>query len=294
MKKLKKKTKVSNHHNQGLKAGVLIVVFGLLAILCIYLISPLNRVKNLQVSGISQLPSDVVVQESRITEDMPFWGTWLDQSFHENLIETYLDQVQSADISMNKVHELTIEINELSAVGQIENDQGDLVYLLEDGDTFEPEYSVQASVPLLVDFDESQEEWVDLVEELSQTNDSVLALMSDIELLAPSRNPKLLQVSMNDGNQVLVNVPNFANQINYYPLLKEAVDGQAGVFDLEAGSYFISYEALQRREEVDQEVSDLPPETEETEDIEESEDIEEAEGTENTGENEASSQENTE
>lgn len=223
--------------------------FGVLALISLYLLSPLNRVQSLNTNGNVQVPDEVILQESQITSEMPLWGTWLDQSYHEDLLVNKLDQIEAAEISLDGLQSLNIDVSELAVVAQVTDGDNDVINILENHDYSKSDYPMTASVPLLVGFDLEDELIEDMVNELADTNLAVLSLMSEIELIAPSRNPRLLQVNMNDGNQVLVNIPNFANQINYYPLLKDAVDNQSGVFDLEAGTYFTPYNSESEAEE---------------------------------------------
>lgn len=256
LEKLKNKFQLLNNHNQQVKAGLLILVFATLALISIYLLSPLNRVHSLKINGNVQIPEEIIVREIQITSDMPLWGTWIDQSYHEGLLVSQLDQIESAEISLDGLQGLSINVSELAVVAQVSGDNGQLVNILENYQSSQSDYPMKASVPLLVGFNSQGDLIEDMVDELADTNLAVLSLMSEIELLAPSRNPRLLQVNMNDGNQVLINIPNFANQINYYPLLKDGVDNQSGIFDLEAGTYFIPYNSEPESEEDQLETDD--------------------------------------
>ncbi|HLQ75326.1 MAG TPA: FtsQ-type POTRA domain-containing protein [Alloiococcus sp.] len=235
----------SNKRKINNKAIGLFVFFGLLLILSVYLLSPLNKIKTINVKGNKHLPEQTILINSGVNTGMPLWETWLDKKYHENSLVDNVPEIESTSIEIENRQTLNIIVSEYRLIAQMESEEGESVIILENNDIVQNDYSSVSSIPFLINFDTESKEFDNLLEELNETNESVLALISEIELLGKERNPELLKVNMNDGSQVLINILNFANRINYYPLLSDAVDNELGVFDLEAGTFFTPYNSNQ-------------------------------------------------
>lgn len=247
----------SNNH-----ATILLIIFGLLLTLSAYLLSPLNRIETVNVRGNEHLPEQTVLANSGINTGMPFWETWLDKSYYENSLTQNVTEIEDASISIENLQTMNVTVSEYNILAQVETEDDSPMVILENKDIVQNDYSSVSSIPFLINFDIESDEFDTLLDELNDTNESVLSLISEIELLGLDRNPELLKVNMNDGSQVLINILNFANRINYYPLLSDAVDNELGVFDLEAGTFFTPYSSDQETEPVEE--ADLEGEEEST------------------------------
>ena len=69
----------SNKRKINNKAIGLFVFFGLLLILSVYLLSPLNKIKTINVKGNKHLPEQTILINSGVNTGMPLWETWLDK-----------------------------------------------------------------------------------------------------------------------------------------------------------------------------------------------------------------------
>lgn len=219
----------------------LLALFGIMFIISAYLLSPLNQIKQINVVGNTHLPQKLAIEGAALQEGMPLWETWLDRSYHENNLTNAYEQVANANIEFADWQALTINVDEYKLVAQMENENGQNIVFLENQTSFVNDYTTVTTVPFLMHFEGHEDVRDELIEGLTDVNEDVLGMMSEIEFLDVSRNPKLLRVNMNDGSQVLINSLNFANRINYYPLYKDAVDNQIGLYDLEAGTFFTPF-----------------------------------------------------
>lgn len=249
MKKLHRFKSQSLEKIKEYKVIFLLVVFGLMLLISTYLLSPLNRIRNINVNGNEHIPQEYIIESARLNNNMPLWETWFDRGYHENHLIRSFEQIEDAQVSIESWNTLKVTVHEYDLLAQIEASEGQTFNILENKELFENKYSTISSVPFLINFDKDSEEFDSLLDELNDTNESVLSLMSEIELLDLERNPQLLRVNMNDGSQVLINILNFANRINYYPLLSDAVENESGLFDLEAGTFFTPYSDLEKDEE---------------------------------------------
>lgn len=245
----------SSKKSKNNKATLLLVIFIALLIGSAYLLSPINRIKHINVYGTDHMTQEQIVQSAGIREDQPLVETWLDRSYHENQLLQQEDHVQAVDLKVEDHQTLALHVTEHDVLAQVESTNGDgeegsLNSVLDNGEVI-PAKNSAIDAPLLINFNPSDDRFTMMVEELQKTNPSVINLISEIELLDLDHNPRLLKLNMNDGSQVLVNISYFANRINYYPLLADAVDNERGLFDLEAGSFFTPY-ASQAEDVVDE------------------------------------------
>lgn len=72
--------------------------------------------------------------------------------------------------------------------------------------------------------------------------------ISEIKYTPRASNKNLIQLNMNDGNQVIVNINNLANQMKYYSQVAKDMD-EKGVIDMEVGIFSHPYGSTQETEE---------------------------------------------
>lgn len=221
------------------RAIILYSIFGLILVGAIYLLSPLNRIASINISGNHYTEEETIVEQSTLNIGDELWANLLREDNITNRIVNGSPEIKSADMSLRYPNHIELTIKEYEIVANLKT-AGEEQYLaaLSNGELFHSEKAPYVDKPVLVDF-ETGELLTDLIAELADVNVEVLQLMSDIKLLDSERNPQLISISMNDGNQVLASISSVSERINLYPSLVAEVDGQTGVFDLEAGAYFI-------------------------------------------------------
>lgn len=218
-----------------------IVVINVLFIAVLaYLITPLSKVDTISVEGNQAVYDQQIINESGITGGDSLIETW--QSFEEveKKIVDQLPQVSSSTMNVVGMNKIEIHVEEFSTVGYIAQD-GSYLRVLENGAVLDDVYTVSiGNQPVLSKFEEG-DTLNFMIEELSKLNLPILNLISEIELVETRNNPLFIRVYMNNGNRVLSAIPTFAEKIPYYPQMVQAVEGKKGVFDMEAGVFFIPF-----------------------------------------------------
>lgn len=215
------------------------VIFSLIILLSIYLLSPLSNLDTLSVEGNNEVVDQEVIDASGLQSGDPIWGTYFERQTIEEGIVNNVPQVADAQLNFSGVDDFAIDIDEHNTVAYLNNDET-YYKVLENGETLQDDSGSVGEKPVLINF--TDEDTLDqMVEQLKQLDSSTTQLISEIEKVDIERNPLLVRTYMNDGSQVLASIPTYAERITLYPRLQEAVDGQKGLFDLEAGAYFTPF-----------------------------------------------------
>ncbi len=231
-----------------------ILVLNLLVIAVLgYLISPWSKVGTVSVEGNEAVYVQEVIDSSHIQGGDSVMSILKERENIEQSITEELDQVAETTMELVGANDILIQVDEFNTVAYIAQD-GSYLRVLENGRVLENAYNVSiGNQPVLLNFEEG--EALDfMIEELSELDGPILNLISEIELVEDRSNPLFIRIFMNNGNRVLSSIPTFAEKIPYYPQMVQAVGGQKGVFDMEAGVYFIPF--------VDEDEEEIDAETE--------------------------------
>lgn len=233
-----------------------IVVINVLVILILgYFISPWSKVGTVSVEGNDAVYVQQIVDESGVSGDDSVLGIMQDREQIENDITNQLDQVETASVELAGIHDITIQVEEFDTVSYIAQD-GSYLRVLENGTVLDDVYNVSiGNQPVLSNFQEGEALNL-MIEEISKLDPPILNLISEIELVESRSNPLFIRVFMNNGNRVLSSIPTFAEKIPFYPQMVQAVGGQQGVFDMEAGVYFIPFASGEEEITEDTEVNE--------------------------------------
>lgn len=233
----------------------ILVVNVLFIFVMAYFISPWSKVGTISVQGNEAVYDQTIIDKSTIQGGDSVIDTLNISDDLAEKITAELPQVEKTTVSLDSLNHIVIEVEEFDTVAYIAN-EGSYLRVLENGAVLDDMYSVSlGNQPVLSNFEEGKA--LDLmIEELSQLDEPILNLISEIELLTDRTNPLFIQVFMNNGNRVLSSIPTFAEKIPYYPKMVAAVSGQKGIFDMEVGVYFTPF--------ADENITDEQPEMDES------------------------------
>ncbi|SFB84840.1 cell division protein FtsQ [Alkalibacterium subtropicum] len=241
---------VKNDKRRLMKWGLVVTLFVTAALLSLYFVSPYRLIENISVSGSEEVYDQAVLDSSGLSSGQSIWENYLNRNEIEERILEANPQVKKAEVALTGMQTFTITIEEYSTVAYLSNDNS-YKKILENGDILnETVPRIHSSQPILNDFEEGRP-LEKIIVEYEKVDEEVKALISEIDFLNNERNRLLVRVFMNDGNEVLVNVPNFSDRLNYYQGMKEAVENRKGLFDLEAGAYFIPFSTEEESEKIE-------------------------------------------
>lgn len=232
-----------------------IVVINVIVILILsYFISPYSKVGTISVEGNEAVYVQEIIDESGMRVGDSLIDTVQEQEAIQNEITKQLPQVKNTTVEREGFNHIIIKVAEFSTVAYIAQ-EGSYLRVLENGTVLDDAYNVSiGNQPVLSNFEEGDALNL-MIEELSRLDTPILNLISEIELMEHRSNPLFIRVFMNNGNRVLSSIPTFSEKIPFYPQMVQAVGGQKGVFDMEAGVYFTPFatnEDIDAETEVDE------------------------------------------
>jgi len=233
-----------------LKYGIVVTLFLAAGLLSFYFVSPYRLVEEVSVTGTDEVYDQTVLDSSGLSSGQSIWENYLNRDRIEEQIVESNPQVKEAELTLTGMQALTITIEEHQAVAYLASDN---TYrkILENGVILDETVPrINSGQPILNDFEEGRA-LNQVLDEYEKIDEEVKELISEIDYLNDERNSLLLRVFMNDGNEVLVNAPNFSERLNYYKEMKNTVDDVKGLFDLEAGAYFIPFSDEEESEEIE-------------------------------------------
>lgn len=217
---------------------LLLLFFSLIAIIG-YFQSPLSYVSSITVQNNIVYDTDFIISESGITLDDNIWSLEKDKIV-EKLKE--LPQIKSVEIVIKFPNHILINISEFRKIGYVYTN-GNYIPVLENGKLLQEEQvdSVHSHAPILFSFQEGTI-LDEMIKELEVIDEYVLNSISEIHSNPKASDQLAISVFMNDGNEVLATIRNFAEKIKYYPeIVSQLEPGKKGVIDIEVGSFFYEY-----------------------------------------------------
>lgn len=240
-KQTKEKRNMEMSNRRLTQSFILVLVFHLFFIaIFAYLISPLSKVATITVEGSQNVYEQSIIDENDIEiGDYVFTSQGKFEEIEDKIIDQ-LVQISKAKMRVEEMNDLVIEVEEFDTVAYIAKDEGYL-RVLENGKVLDDEYSISLGNQLVLSKFEEGKALDLMITELSKIEKPILNLISEVELVENRANPLFIHVYMNNGNRIYAKIPDFSKKMPYYPQMVQAVESEKGVFDMEAGVYFIPF-----------------------------------------------------
>lgn len=236
-----KKKKQSMTLSELLQRYLVILVFnGIFILIFAYFISPLSKINTILVEGNENVYIQEIIDESGLKTGDSVYKSRRKFDEIENKIVDELPQVSKAELGIDGLNDIFIEVDEFKTVAYIAKDEAYL-RVLENGRVLDDHYTVSIGNQLVLSKFEEGEALNKMIEELKNVDQSILNLISEIEWVKTEKNPLFIEVYMNNGNRILSKIPEFSEKLSYYPQMVQAVEGRKGIFDMEAGIYFTPF-----------------------------------------------------
>lgn len=206
------------------------------AMICLYFISPLGKLKQIIVEGNEHVESSKIVQDSLIRKEDYILSTILNKSGHENNIKHSSPWVKDVTVSFAFPNTFTISIQEYNQIGFVK--QGDKYYsVLSSGDVSETETSQEQLPPIYTTIHLTDLELIKkLVLQLTAVNQSILSDIQDIQLTPSKVTNDLLTLTMFSGHKVLVPLSDIDYKLPYYEKIASKLQ-VASIIDMEVGIF---------------------------------------------------------
>lgn len=230
-----KKTKLKSKGitNATLLKGIFIVCAGW----SIYFISPLSKVSEIEVVGLSQVPVELVQENDGITKGQSIWTILANRYRTANLLKNASPKIKDASVQLVAWNKMRLNIEENPAVGYYQSDDKTFE-LLADGHIIEVENNVATKdYPVLSMFTDDTQ-YKALAKQLEKVPASVIREIVDIQYSNDNKNHQKIYLKMKDGNRVIGNLKDIGDKLGYYPSISKQLNGKIGTVDMEVGIYF--------------------------------------------------------
>lgn len=232
---------LKNQRNKVLmrRLSLIITILGIPLLFLIYYISPYSKLEAVTVTGNELISNQTVIAESKLRIGDNLWTQYWDRNQHVKELKTEQPRVKTAEISFHSINQFELAITEYKDIALIAT-ENKYYPVLENGIVLDQKVdNPTKNLPILEDF-KSDAKIKALVKQYNQLSAELQKAISEIKYAPTESNENLLQMNMNDGNQVLVNITNLASQMKYYPQVAKEMQ-ENGVIDMEVGIFSYPY-----------------------------------------------------
>ena len=229
----KKKPEPKRITNATLLKGIFIVCLAW----SIYFISPLSKVSEIEVVGLSQVPAELVQEKDGIVKGQSIWTILANRTRTATLLKAASPKIKDASIELVAWNKIRLNIEENPAIGYFKTEEKTFE-LLADGQTIEVEATLSTEeYPELVDFTE-ETQYKTLAKQLEKVSSSIIREIKEIQYPNDIKNHQKIYLKMKDGNRVIGNLKDIGDKLVYYPSIAKQLNGKKGTVDMEVGIYF--------------------------------------------------------
>lgn len=231
------------------KFTFIVAVFLIALLFILYFQSSLSKIDQLTVVGSNiHEPADYI-EKSGLQKGQGLWG-FTKKNISERLLSA--EGVREVEVSRKWLRDVELTVVEWRPIAYIE-DNGRFGLLLENGEVFTPEQIMpEEDAPILNGFSDGTVQ-SKLTAELKKMENNIYQLISEIIYTGTETEPNHITVYMDDGYEVKVLIPMFAEKMAYYPDIIAQLNGEEkGVIDMEVGTYFTPYSQIYGFEDTEQ------------------------------------------
>jgi len=204
----------------------------------VYFQSPLSKVSDIHINGNENVPTEELIQLSKLNSGTSFWSVNKD-----NIIENINNHKEIKDITVTRKlpNIVVIDVEEFKRVAYIVDNEK-YYPILENGQTLDPaELPSPTDAPLLINW-KNDSDIVGLATELNKLPESIANSISEIHHEPKESDPSNLRLLMNNGYEVIATVRGFAEKMLDYPTVISELDPSLkGVIYLDVVPYFDQY-----------------------------------------------------
>ncbi|WP_267202089.1 cell division protein FtsQ/DivIB [Limosilactobacillus kribbianus] len=227
------------HHykTNGERVLKLVIFFGLVLVLMLYILSPFSKVKTVTVTGNKQLPVSQVERATSIHPGRFIWGVWLHQRSICRTARFKQPRIASIQIRVTGLQSVHLTIRENALLGTATLGQQRYAVLANG--------QLQASAKpaggiSYQGFNQHRGSLKEVARQIGKLKPAVRDGISTINYRPTKQMPNRIVLYMRDGNTVLANLHTVGKKMAYYPAIVANMKNN-GVIDLQVGAYSYDY-----------------------------------------------------
>ena len=231
--------KVYRYFTNGERVLKLILLFGSVLLLMLYVISPLSKVREVTVTGNSELSPAQVEDATQVHLGRYIWGVMATRQAISRTAHQRNPQVKQIHLRLTGAQSLQMTVTENPIVGTVEIGQRDY-NILANGQLQRAKGS-QSRIQYQ-GFNKDRAQLKKTAVQVGQLKAVVRNGISTISYRPTNTAPNRLVIFMRDGNTVYANLNTVGKKLAYYPSIAATMK-KPGVVDLQVGAYSYSYDS---------------------------------------------------
>lgn len=234
--------KVYRYLTNGERVLKLILLFGGVLLLMLYVISPLSKINRITVKGNHDLSAAAVERATQVQPGRYIWGVMLAQHSASQQANRRNPQVAKVSYQLRGPRAVQITVRENPIVGTVEIGQRDYNVLANGqlkaakGDQSRIRYQY---------FNHHRQQLKTTAIQLGQLKPVVRNGISTVCYQPQKNAPNRLVIYMRDGNTVYANLNTVGKKLAYYPAIAATMK-EPGVVDLQVGAFSYSYKSREQ------------------------------------------------
>lgn len=223
------------------RLALIISLFLIPLVGCIYYISPLGQLAKVDVIHNQQVPNEQIVKTANFKINEPLWEQYFSRQSAIQKIQKISPWIKAVNVKIVHFNQFQINVTEYHRVAYLLT--GDKYYdILENGQVLKnpiTQDQLQSGLPILEGFTSKKlilktlKAYHKLPEEFKQS-------ISQIKSTPRAENDQLLTLNMNDQNQVLINIDQLTKKLPYYAKVASNMQ-EPGIVDMEVGLFTYPY-----------------------------------------------------
>lgn len=220
------------------RALELVIPFGLVLLLMLYVVSPLSKLTRVQITGTQGLTVREVQTASGIKPGAFIWRVVDQQTTITKQAQAKNPQIKSLRVTVTGPRAVRVRVQEYPVIGLV-NHNGRQELLLANGKYRVVRGRAQNFVTY-AGFKHDPGLLKTTAQQIGRLPVMVRQGISEVTYTPTPVDPQRLRLYMNDGNTVLVRADQVAKKLAYYPSITATMK-QNGVVDLQFGAYSYNY-----------------------------------------------------
>ena len=216
------------------RLAIILSTLAIAVFIKLYFISPLSKVGKIVVVGVQDSNVEEIVEASGLRVNKSLWEQYFDKKASSANIVKQNPRVKTAKISLQKMNQLQISVNEYSTIGYVTKDKVNYEVLANGKFLKSDNHEKEKGLPLLINFEEG-ENLQEFIEAYQQMDKKITSQIVNIESMDTKTNPFRIKLKMSDGNEVIGLSTTIADKMAFYEKITAEMSEQ-GVIDMEAGT----------------------------------------------------------
>ena len=236
-KKLRRKMpKTNNVRKRRLhkNATILVTFFVVIALLAFYFCLPISRANKIQVRHANSYVQSKVMRASGITSGESFFLVCLHQCAIEQKIKADVRAVQHVSLNY-QAGKVVLDVKTHPPVGY-QSDGNTYRVIADNGSILsQPLTDTKDNIPVFFNFKQATQLQA-TAQQIAKLPPRIRNAISEIHYAPTKTSTTRLHLYMNDGNQVLILIPDVSQKMKYYPGIASKLKGKS-MIDLQVGAY---------------------------------------------------------